>query len=83
MFGIIAEMKEPRDFKRSLAFAQITLTVTYLVSLFSCPPTPCPPTSCPSIMEEGEQEGDGNGERGILMIGCRCGGLPILWEFCL
>jgi amino acid permease len=37
MFGIIAEMKEPRDFKRSLAFAQITLTVTYLVSLFSCP----------------------------------------------
>jgi hypothetical protein len=32
MFGIIAEMKEPRHFKRSLAFAQITLTVTYLVS---------------------------------------------------
>lgn len=33
MFSVIAEMKEPRHFKRSLAFAQTTLTVTYLVSL--------------------------------------------------
>jgi hypothetical protein len=31
MFSVIAEMKDPRDFKKSLAFAQITLTVTYLV----------------------------------------------------
>jgi hypothetical protein len=31
MFSVIAEMKEPRHFQRSLAFAQITLTVTYLV----------------------------------------------------
>lgn len=33
MFSVIAEMKDPRDFKKSLAFAQTTLTVTYLVSL--------------------------------------------------
>ena len=32
MFSVIAEMKDPRDFKKSLAFAQTTLTVTYLVS---------------------------------------------------
>lgn len=51
MFGIIAEMKEPRDFKRSLAFAQITLTVTYLVSLSSF-------VLYQRRMRGGEEEGD-------------------------
>ena len=33
MFSIIAEMREPRHFQRSLYVAQSILTVTYLVSL--------------------------------------------------
>jgi amino acid transporter len=36
MFSVIAEMKDPRDFRKSLAFAQTTLTVTYLVSMSMC-----------------------------------------------
>lgn len=32
MFSIIAEMREPRHFQRSLYVAQTVLTVTYLVS---------------------------------------------------
>jgi amino acid permease len=31
-FSVIAEMKEPRDFRKSLAMCQTVLTATYLVS---------------------------------------------------
>ncbi|KAK1922093.1 transmembrane amino acid transporter protein-domain-containing protein [Papiliotrema laurentii] len=31
LFSVIAEMKEPRDFRKSLAFCQTVLTVTYLI----------------------------------------------------
>ena len=37
LFSVIAEMKEPRDFRKSLAFCQTVLTVTYLVRLWWFP----------------------------------------------
>lgn len=36
-FSVIAEMKDPRDFRKSLAMAQTVLTVMYLVSEYPQP----------------------------------------------